>query len=438
VFVSGRFGNTSNIVKMDANGDNEVLLTNYRDLNGFNNYPCWSPDGTQIAFVTNRDGNPEIYVMNADGTDPTRITNNQFGDSYITGSSWVTGHINPPNVQRVPTRWYLNSAVSNGFPVMEKTGMQTGSVSIPAKMTAEDSYQIWLADQPAIGDIIFPPDTWTLRLNSSDWSYRISAQVGEWDGTQFKPFNLAPDRGQYSYNFRYFTFSAGGTIGNNHYLAIKIFSSDVISSHTIVTEHDSFLLPPRSTSPPVAANDTFTTNEDEPLQVAAPGVLVNDSDADKDPLTAVKVGDPTHGSVTINTDGSFTYTPLANYNGSDSFTYKANDGLSDSNTATVTITVNPVNDPPVAAPDSFSMEEDRSLIIAAPGILANDTDVDSNTLTTVLVTNAVHGSLAFNIDGSFAYTPALNYNGNDSFTYKANDTSADSNTATDHYSNSSQ
>ena len=105
---------------------------------------------------------------------------------------------------------------------------------------------------------------------------------------------------------------------------------------------------------PVAANDgPYTVNEDTPLNVAAPGVLVNDSDPDGNPITAVKVSDPAHGTVTLNADGSFTYTPAANYNGSDAFTYHATDGTLPSATATVAITVNSVNDPPsfTAGPD---------------------------------------------------------------------------------------
>ena len=125
-----------------------------------------------------------------------------------------------------------------------------------------------------------------------------------------------------------------------------------------------------------------------------------------------------------------TYTPDANYNGTDSFTFKVNDGASDSADATVTITVNGVNDPPVAVNDSYNVAEDTQLTVAVPGVLANDTDVDGDSLTAVLVASPAHGTLTLNADGSFSYTPAANYNGADSFTYKANDGAADSNVAT--------
>ena len=98
--------------------------------------------------------------------------------------------------------------------------------------------------------------------------------------------------------------------------------------------------------------------------------------------------------------------------------------------ATVTSTVTPVNDAPVAVADSYSTDEDTALTVAAPGVLANDTDVDGDPLTAVMVSDPAHGTLTLNADGSFVYTPAANYNGADSFTYKANDGTADSNVAT--------
>src|SRR5262249_20296085 len=133
-------------------------------------------------------------------------------------------------------------------------------------------------------------------------------------------------------------------------------------------------------NPPVANNDSYSTNEDTPLTASAPGVLANDSDPDGDAITARLVSGPSHGTLTLNSNGSFTYTPAANYNGPDSFTYQANDGNANSNTATVSITVNPVNDAPVAVNDAYSTNEDTPLSVAAPGVLANDSDVDGNSL----------------------------------------------------------
>ncbi|MBP8303469.1 MAG: tandem-95 repeat protein [Phycisphaerae bacterium] len=181
---------------------------------------------------------------------------------------------------------------------------------------------------------------------------------------------------------------------------------------------------------PAAANDAYSTNEDTALVVAAPGVLANDTDNDGDPLTAVLDTGVANGALTFNADGSFTYTPSANWSGSDSFTYHATDGKVDSLPATVTITVAAVNDAPVAANDAYSMAATTVLVVPAPGVLANDTDIEGDPLTAVLNASVLHGTLVLNADGSFTYTPTPYYAGPDTFTYHANDGSANSNVAT--------
>lgn len=182
--------------------------------------------------------------------------------------------------------------------------------------------------------------------------------------------------------------------------------------------------------PPVANPDSYSTNEDTTLSIPAPGVLGNDNDPNGDPLTAVKQSDPSHGSVTLNSNGGFTYIPALNYYGSDSFTYKAYDGLLYSNTATVTITINPINDAPVANPDSYSTDEGVPLTINAPGVLSNDIDVDGDPLTAVKVADPSHGSVTLNSNGGFTYNPGEGFHGIDTFTYKAYDGLVYSNVAT--------
>ena len=181
---------------------------------------------------------------------------------------------------------------------------------------------------------------------------------------------------------------------------------------------------------PAANNDAYITAEDTVLTVAAPGVLSNDTDAAGNTLTASIVAHPAHGTLTLNPDGSFTYTPAANYNGPDGFTYRANNGTNDSNTATVRLTVHAVNDPPVAVNDSYDAPGTGALNVPAPGVLANDVDVDGNALTVVLVSGPAKGALTLNANGSFAYTPASNVSAADSFTYRASDGTLDSDVAT--------
>src|SRR5439155_884763 len=174
----------------------------------------------------------------------------------------------------------------------------------------------------------------------------------------------------------------------------------------------------------IVADDSYTTPEDTTLTVTAPGVLANDTDVDGDPLTAILVSSPAHGTLNLNSDGSFSYVPAANYNGPDSFTYKANDGQADSGLATFSHATTPVNDAPVAVNDTYSTAEDTTLNIAAAGVLINDSDVDGDTLSAVLVSQPTHGSLTLNSNGSFSYVPAANYNGSDNWNYTAKDSHA--------------
>lgn len=127
---------------------------------------------------------------------------------------------------------------------------------------------------------------------------------------------------------------------------------------------------------------------------------------------------PAHGALAINTDGTFSYTPTLNYFGTDSFSYRLSDGPLDSNLATVSLTVTPVNDAPVAADAQATTAEDTPLVIA---LGAYASDVDSTTLTTQMVTEPAHGVLVQNANGTYSYTPDANYNGTDSSTYMVND-----------------
>ena len=181
---------------------------------------------------------------------------------------------------------------------------------------------------------------------------------------------------------------------------------------------------------PVSNNDGFTLFQDASLSIPTAGVLANDSDVEGDALTASLVSAPTHGTVVLNSNGSFDYTPAAGFVGSDSFSYVANDGLADSLTATVTLTVARVNAAPVAIGDTYSVNEDTELVIAAPGVTGNDTDADGDAMSVVKVLGPAHGTLVLNADGSFSYTPSLNYRGLDTFSYLVNDGTLNSNVAT--------
>ncbi len=188
-------------------------------------------------------------------------------------------------------------------------------------------------------------------------------------------------------------------------------------------------------SAPDADNDSYTTTEDVALNVGAgEGVLAGDSDPDGNLLTAVVQSGPANGEqFNLAADGSFTYTPNPNFNGPDSFTYRASDGSLNSNLATVTITVTAVNDPPQGGEDSYATGPATPLVVDAPGVLANDSDPDSpaSALSASLVTPPSNAILFdFNSDGGFSYTPGLGFSGIDSFTYQVSDGSLQSDPVT--------
>ncbi|MEP0825047.1 MAG: tandem-95 repeat protein, partial [Nitrososphaera sp.] len=175
-------------------------------------------------------------------------------------------------------------------------------------------------------------------------------------------------------------------------------------------------------SPPAANDDSAYTNEDTPTMI---NVLLNDFAPDGDDLTATIADGPAHGNVTMTAPGSATYTPAPDYHGTDSFTYVVSDGQA-TDTATVTIVVNPVNDLPVAESQEIAVQKGTTVTITLTA-----TDIDGDNLTYIVVGSPAHGTLGED-DGNhtITYTPAMGFVGEDGFTFKANDGNADSNIAT--------
>jgi len=151
--------------------------------------------------------------------------------------------------------------------------------------------------------------------------------------------------------------------------------------------------------PPNAVDDAYSVAEDNTLTVTAPGVLGNDTDADGNSLSAVLVTGASHGALTLSSDGSFTYTPSANYNGTDTFTYKAYDGIAYSNVATVTITVTPVNDPPALTVDNSGVTVDEGVTATNSGTWS-DPDGDTPTL------SASVGTVTLDNNGTWSWSYA--------------------------------
>ena len=175
---------------------------------------------------------------------------------------------------------------------------------------------------------------------------------------------------------------------------------------------------------PVADPASEVTNEDTPA-----GGLLSASDVEASPLTYSLVTGPAHGTATVSDDGVFTYTPDADWHGTDSFTFKVNDGAQDSAAATVTITVNAEDDTPVAVEDLETTGEDTPVVVA---ILDNDSGLGDG-VASLEITSApaeASGTAEVNPDTSVTFTPAANWNGIASFTYRVTDTDGEWSAAT--------
>lgn len=167
-------------------------------------------------------------------------------------------------------------------------------------------------------------------------------------------------------------------------------------------------------SPPIATDDAAATQEE---QAVAIDVRTNDSDLNGDPLTLTQiVSAPSNGVATIGSGGNINYAPAANFSGQDSFIYEVCDNQSPSlcDSATVTVTVSPVNDPPVASPDSDTVPEDGSTDIS---VRSNDSDPEGDSLSVTSVTQGAHGSVTINGNGTISYVPDPDFVGSDTFTY---------------------
>lgn len=174
-------------------------------------------------------------------------------------------------------------------------------------------------------------------------------------------------------------------------------------------------------NPPHASGASMTTPEDTLLAVGAPGVLAGATDADGDGLSAALVSGPAHGTLALDPDGSFTYSPAPDWNGTDAFAYRAWDGRDYSQPATATVIVSAVNDAPSATTESYVATTGVRLSVPAPGVLGNDLDVDGDRLTASLLSAPSTGTLVLGSDGSFLYDPPVAATGTVSFLYRAFD-----------------
>ncbi len=240
--------------------------------------------------------------------------------------------------------------------------------------------------------------------NDDDIDGDLLVIVDKTDGVNGGTVEIAPDGSGVT-----FTPAAGATAGDTDTFTYTIDDQQG-GALQIATVTVNILAEPNID--PVAAVDDVETDEDTPLNFA-PGA--NDFDGNGDPVVASSIfSDPSNGSATVEADGTVTYTPNANFQGEDSFEVTVTDSVGGFDTNVVNVLVNPVNDPPVANPDEATTAESSPVVI---DLLANDEDIDEDTLVIQSIEDPANGSVSDNGNGLITYTPDDGFVGEDVFEY---------------------
>lgn len=373
----GTEAGTTLISPMLSSFDAQVTLGNFTYFRAYGilDMELWRTDGTAAGTVLLRDILPGMF-----GSGP-RILTPVGGalffvadDGIVGGEPWRVG---------MPIRSGTPSTIDDAYTMSANTVL-----TVPAPGL--------LANDSANGG-----GTMTAQIVSNVSAGSVSLSL---DGS----FAYTPPAG--------FTGTATFT-----YRAVNAAGPGFASTVTIVVTTPSV--------PPTTTNDSFLTSFNTPLSIAAPGLLANDNSNGGGAMSAQLVTGVTAGTLNLNANGSFSYTPPAGFAGATSFSYRAVNSVGSGNTATVTLTVNA--GVPTSVPDpSYSTQMDTPLTAPAPGVLGNDSSNGGGALAAQLLTTTTNGTLALASNGGFSYTPNPGFQGSDSFAYRAVNSVGPGNAAT--------
>ncbi|MFH1725630.1 MAG: Ig-like domain-containing protein [Elusimicrobiota bacterium] len=414
VYVTGRSNGTGDdflTVKYDADGNHQWD----RRWNGPQNISDWP-----VGIGLDNDGN--VYAAGTGG-----VRNNGWGHyDYVVvkydpdgNGLWMTYYHDSKGVGTDQAQAMTTDTEGNVY-ITGFSWRYSGADDYVTVKWRPDGSRAWVSIYSGMGE---NDRGYVIAVSSAGYvavSGRSPTGRDRWDMGTLK---LNPSNGTRLWEARYLTYM---NYGGGRATAIAIDAEGSI--YVVASEYGDMLIvkyaevPPNS--PPVANADNYAVDEDQTLEAAAPGVLGNDTDPDGNALKAILVSGASRGTLALNQDGSFGYTPGPDFNGADGFTYKANDGTVDSNVATVAITVSAVNDPPVADDQAVTTPEDTPVAVTLTA-----SDVETSALTYAIGSGPSHGSLS-GAPPNVVYTPDPDYNGPDSFTFTANDGTADSNAAT--------
>ncbi|NQX61686.1 Ig-like domain-containing protein [Paenibacillus qinlingensis] len=377
---------------------------------------------TVNADVTDSFGNPATTA-----TDTTIRTNTKPVASGSNNATQVgipvSGTVSATDAEGQALTYTVVTQPTHGSVVMQTNGGYTYTPT--AGYTGSDSFTFKAND----GLLDSDPATVTLTVTlgntvptatsatySVEANHVLTGTLGGYDGDgDSLTYSVVtqPTHGTLTLDGNGYTYTPTAGYSGPDSFSYKVNDGQVDSAPATVT-----LTVTRANTVPTATSATYSVEANHVLTGTLGGY-----DADGDPLTYSVVTQPTHGTLTLDGNG-YTYTPTAGYSGPDSFSYKVNDGSTDSAPATVTLTVTPENTVPTATSATYSVEAGTALTGTLGGY-----DADGDQLTYSVVTQPTHGTLSLDGNG-YTYTPTAGYSGPDSFSYKVNDGRVDSAPAT--------
>ncbi len=420
-------GPTDGTVTLNTNGSfTYTPTTGYSGTDSFTYSISDGNGGTDTATVT--------LTVPGPANSPPDAVNDAFGTLYETAfSDTVATNDSDPNGDTLT--YTLGTGPTNGTISLNTNGTFTYTPN--TGYSGQDSFTYSISDGnggtdtatatiTVTGTVNNPPDAVNDAFNATynaAFSSTVATNDTDPDGdTLTYTLGTGPTDGTVTLNTNgSFTYTPTTGYSGTDSFTYSISDGNGGTDTATVT----LTVPGPTNNPPNAVNDSFGTAYNTSV---SGDVCTNDTDADNDLLSHTLTTGPTNGTVTLNTDGTFTYTPNTGYSGTDTFTYTSNDGNGGTDTATVTITVaGPVNSPPNAVNDSFSTAYNTAV---SGDVCTNDTDANGDFLTHTLATGPTNGTVTLNANGTFTYTPNSGYSGTDTFTYTSNDGNGGTDTAT--------
>jgi len=379
--------------------------------------PSINFDGSRIVFSSqenltglNSDGNLELFLYSYTYDGPKQLI-------QITNTTRVYNRT--PSIsadgQHIAFGSDLNSGNPSSFEQIFLYDVTAGSFSpITSSPNGDSSDPSISPDGGRIAFISYGADLTGGNVDGGEEIYLYETSTGSFTQVTNTPFEFIFGRPAISNDASVVFTAEEDLVGANPDKNNELFLASCSGTPPTGTPTPT---PTPTPAPPVANDDAYTTHEHEQLFIAAPGVLANDtSPISHAILRPTLVTAPAHAQFfSFGDDGGIDYISPSGFSGTDTFTYRFNDGNSDSNVATVTITVIPA---PIAVADRYSVFENTTLRVSAPGVLQNDLSPSGAPLTAIIVTNPSNGSISLNDDGSFIYTPAAGFTGGDTFAYR--------------------